>query len=130
MNCVQTLDNHITIVRGDYLEIALSINTGSDIYPELVDYRDVKYRESTIYFALMEPNQAFEDNILWKEYKLTLDFVYDPSNFTSDGELIIKLQPQDTIYLHPGPYYYTIKIKDAYDNRIYTIINNSSFKVL
>ena len=53
-----------------------------------------------VYFAVMYPNQWFEDAIFIKGYDLS-DIV--------DGKITIKLSPNDTRNLTPGIYYYTVK---------------------
>lgn len=55
-----------------------------------------------IYFALLYPNQAFEDAILIKGYT-TED--QDATN----GDILVKLSSKETRNLAPGTYYYTVK---------------------
>ena len=86
----------ITINRGDSFEASLFINCGTKMVPE----RYLLKPGDVVYFALMEPNQKFEDAILKKVYTLA-----DP--MTSDGDLIISLKSEDTQHLLEGKYYYT-----------------------
>ena len=56
-----------------------------------------------VYFALMEPNQTFEQAILKKVFTTE-------SPKTEDGNIIIHLKSTDTQNLLPGIYSYTIKL--------------------
>ena len=60
--------------------------------------------KDALYFALLYPNQRFEDAILIKGYT-----VEDQDDET--GEIIIKLTPNETRSLTPGIYYYTTKLQ-------------------
>jgi hypothetical protein len=55
----------IEIVRGDSFEYPLFINMGTEMYPERYLLKD----EDIVYFAVMEPNQRFENAILKKTFK-------------------------------------------------------------
>lgn len=90
----------ISVNRGDSFEVTLFINAGTEISPE----RYTLAENDTLYFAVMEPNQRFEDAILKKMY--TSD-----SDKTEDGDIIIAFYPNDTEYLLPGKYYYTAKLR-------------------
>lgn len=80
--------NIIKITRGDSFSFEF-------------DYPLLKANE-VIYFALLYPNQAFEDAIIIKGYTLEDQNV-------ADGSFAIKLSPRETRSLAPGVYYYTIK---------------------
>jgi len=89
----------ITASRGDTFEAPLFINAGSKLEPK-------KYFITTndeIYIGVMEANQLFENAIIRKKY------TYEDIN--KDGVIIVKFNPEDTIYLQPGKYYYQIKLK-------------------
>lgn len=86
-----------------------------------------------LYFGLMDPNQMFEDALVKKKYTAADIDPEDP-----DGTILISLDPEDTIDLYPGKYYYMIKLKMDHDetddegnNRhisdITTIINKTKF---
>lgn len=57
-----------------------------------------------VYFALMEPNQPFEQAVVKK--------VYTSENLNENGDVVIELNPEDTVCLVPNnDYYYQIKSK-------------------
>ena len=88
----------IRLTRGDSFDLPLTINQGTSLDP-------VRYeldKDDELYFALMEPNQPWEQAILKKKY--TFD---DKIN----GDIWIKLTPKDTMCLLPGLYYYQIKLR-------------------
>lgn len=57
-----------------------------------------------VYFALCYPHQPFEEAIVLKGYTLE-------DQDTKTGNINIKITPNDTKYLAPGIYYYTIKFQ-------------------
>ena len=86
-----------------------------------------------LYFGLMDPNQMFEDALVKKKYTSADIDPEDPY-----GTILISLEPEDTIDLYPGKYYYMIKLKmdheeaDDEGNSIHigdviTIINKTKF---
>ena len=56
-----------------------------------------------VYFAILEPHQAFEDAIV--------RHVYTTSDVNGDKNVLIRLTPEDTENLRPGVYYYEIKLQ-------------------
>lgn len=113
-------NNKIVVVnKGDSLTLTFPINLAGGI--ELDKYEMAV--EDRIYFAVCEPNQAFEDGVVRKI--LTIDDLDDK------GNVIINLVPADTYYLLPGNYYYEIKLKigDTADATIKTIIPKRKFVV-
>ena len=93
-------ENNIKLSRGDSLSMGLFINKGTALCPIRYDLSG----NDTVYFAVMEENQRFEDAIIKKVYN-------SESLKTSEGDLLIKLKPQDTEDLLSGMYRYTIKLK-------------------
>ncbi len=88
-----------------------------------------------VYFALLYPHQRFEDAIITKGYDCTDQIVKNGEN---TGEILIKIDPNDTKCLAPGIYYYTVKlyqggklneIDGSYDSAIEvrTIIERTKF---
>lgn len=57
-----------------------------------------------LYFALLYPNQPFEDAIIVKGY------THDDQNIET-GEITLTLTPNETRCLTPGIYYYTTKLQ-------------------
>ena len=53
----------IYLTRGDSAEFSLPLNSGSNLFPVMHEIDESDF----IYFALMEPNQFFEDAILKKK---------------------------------------------------------------
>ena len=116
----------IKINRGDSYEFSIVI-------PEKTDTSKNYLLESgrdAVYFALMFPHQPFEKAFLYKGY--TLD---DQDEET--GEILIKIEPNDTRRLSPGVYYYTVKLQrggtlnviDDFDepDEVRTLIERSKF---
>lgn len=100
------LNGVVELNRGDTVTIPIFINAGTAL-------RTILYRLKpcdTIYFALLEPHQKWEDAIL----KKTLDYQdFDTKNFC----VPVHFYSEDTEYLHPGTYYYEIKLrKDPQNN--------------
>ena len=89
----------IKINRGDSFEISVVITDKNDsTKPYILTGADA------LYFALMYPNQRFEEAIFVKGYTL------EEQNFET-GEVILKIVPNDTRTLTPGVYYYTVKLQ-------------------
>ena len=81
----------IRLTRGDSLDLPITINQGTTMEP-------VRYeldKDDELYFAVMEPNQPWEQAILKKKY------TFDDK---VDGDICIKLRPHDTMCLLPGIY--------------------------
>ena len=110
----------VEMFRGDSLELILDIRDGS----AMVNDKYLISSNDTIYFALMEVNQKFENAILKK--------VYTVENIDSEGNIKIKIFPSDTSSLLPGKYYYTIKMRHMNDNNndpydVYTLCKKTEF---
>ena len=91
----------ITMVRGDYFEIPLFINQGNHFYP--IRYSLIKDPNSTVTFALMAPNQNFENAIIKKTYTVN-------SFHTQQKDLNIILRPEETLRIPPGKYFYSVRV--------------------
>lgn len=91
----------ITLSRGDYAEIPLFINQGNKMYP--IRYSLLKDPSASIVFAVMAPQQIFERALIKKLYNAK-------SSHTKQKDLIIVLEPKDTIGLQPGKYFYSVRI--------------------
>ena len=94
-------DGSIRVTRGDSFSATLFINQGTEFVP----MRYVVGDNDTVYFGVMEPNQKFEDAVIRKKW------TYDTGLINQFGDLMITLTSDDTILLHPGKYYYQIKMK-------------------
>jgi len=127
------INNIVKMDRGDSYDLDVTINNGDSFYT-LKD-------NDKLYFALMEPNCEFEDAVLYKILTSTSDPL-----LKENGKLVeyhINLEPNDTVHLTPGVYYYTIKLKmdhpviddktgvqTAYIKEVYTVIDRSKFIIL
>lgn len=117
-------EGNIQLIRGDTLSLALFINQGNELVPSRYLLGD----NDTVYFALMEQNQLFENAILKKV------FTKETSEFTEDGDLIITLDPSDTESLLEGQYIYTIKLRttnlDTNREEVRTVVPEHQFSIM
>lgn len=117
-------EGNIQLIRGDTLSLALFINQGNELVPS----RYILGDNDEVYFALMEPNQLFENAILKKV------FTKETSEFTEDGDLIITLDPSDTENLLEGQYIYTIKLRttnlDTNREEVRTVVTEHQFSIM
>lgn len=88
----------IRLTRGDTLVLPIEINQGDNLVP--IRYELQEHDE--VYFGLMEPNQSWEDAILKRKYTFA---------DTQNNYLAVKLDPEHTMHLLPGLYYYQIKVR-------------------
>lgn len=117
--------NIIKINRGDTFEYPVRVYDKQDYNKNyLLTANDV------VYFALLYPNQRFEDAILIQGY------THEDQN-QDNGEIVIKLSVNNTRGLTPGIYYYTVKLQrggtleaiDDFDNpeEVRTLIERTKF---
>ena len=88
----------IKINRGDSFKYIINVEkkSGAEKYSLDVD--------EAVYFALMYPNQPFEEAIWIKGYThADLD--------QNTGKIIVSIEHNDTRFLAPGIYYYTVKLQ-------------------
>ena len=113
----------IRIMRGDSFRMPLPINMGTTMDPV---YKQLEENEF-LYFGVMEPNQAFEDAVLKKKYD-------KDSEKDEDGNTLLILNPEDTLDLLVGTYYYSLKLvrKDSNNKVEYvkTLISPTQFWLL
>lgn len=112
----------ITMTRGDYLSLEIELKSGKFPNETKYDLGEGDY----LFFGLMEPNQPFEKAIIKKE------FTYDDYDI-ENGTLRIKIEPDDTLMLMPGTYYYQIKVlykDEAGDIHIDTAVQKTKFIVV
>ena len=120
-----TKNNMIILNRGDTYEFDLTIDDDSS-----VDGRYHIQGDDTIYFGIMDPHQPFEEALVKKS------FTVDDADV--NGNLTIVIEPEDTLDLLPGTYYYSVKIHlqheninpedgqvDGYINKVHTVINKT-----
>jgi hypothetical protein len=90
----------INLMRGDSFTTPIYINLGSKLSPNMYKLKP----GDSLYFGLMEPNQAFEDAILKKKFDFT-------SPADEEGNTLLTIKPTDTEKLLVGKYYYMIKFR-------------------
>jgi hypothetical protein len=90
--------NIIKLNRGDSFEFYIKVTNKDNTDPYILTSKDA------VYFALMYPNQKFEDAIFIKGYTIGDQDI-------DTGEILIKVIPNDTRTLHTGIYYYTVKLQ-------------------
>lgn len=113
----------ITLNRGDCFKTPLFINIGTEEEPIRLDMN--KAPEVEIYFGVYAPGTKFENSFIIKK------FTYLDSN--SFGDVMISLNPQDTLYIRPGAYIYSVKAR-MYDKAqgewINTVIDANKFYII
>ena len=113
----------ITVNRGDSFQFPLVLNMGTNLEPE----KYVLDSNAFVYFAVMEPNQPFENALIRKKF--------DSNDVDENGNVIIKFRPQDTQCVLPGKYYYQVKLQrfnsdDPEDYDVNTVIEKTQFFIL
>lgn len=109
----------INLMRGDSFTAPIIINTGTTLEPKYYELQE----NDKLYFGLMEPNQAFEDAVMKKVYDFT-------SDKDTNGNILLRIEPQDTEKLLVGKYYYMIKLRtfDAFETEcVKTIVKPTLF---
>lgn len=115
-------DKVITMNRGDYLSLKIELKSGKFPHEEKYSVQE----DDIIFFGLMEPNQPFERAILKKELG------YDDYDIEG-GTLKVVLNPEDTIELVPGTYYYQIKVlyrDEAGITHVDTVVQKTKFNIV
>ena len=106
--CIET-----TLHRGDSAIISAMLCEGNNLTKIMYTLDE----SDEIYFAILEPNQCWENAIVKKKF----------TNL-SGTELKIELKPQDTMCLLPGLYYYQVKLRKK--DQVYTLNNRSRLYIL
>ena len=104
--------NIVLLNRGDSLELTLALSIDGISYTMTEGDR--------LYFGVMRPDQLFEDAFIRK--------VYTADDYNEYGFLVIKLKPEDSLWLLPGVYYYSLKLKKA-DGSVTTILPKTKFVI-
>lgn len=118
-------NNVIILNRGDTYEFELTIADEAS--------KDGCYHlqgDDTVYLGIMDPHQSFEDALVKKRFTV--------EDMDAHGGLTIVLEPEDTLDLLPGTYYYAVKLhmqhEDiylttnevvGYVDKVYTVINKT-----
>ena len=103
---METLNNIIIMTRGDTYEFSLNMTDETGEYT--LQDNDV------VYFGIMDPGQPFERALVRKRFTVNdLDAV---------GNLNIILEPEDTLDLLPGKYFYSVKLHMSHDELDYNTL--------
>ena len=110
----------ITVNRGDSFSFPLYLNCGTNLEPILYNIDS----SVVVYFAVMEPNQPFEEALIKKRYTA--------ADCDENGNVIIKFRPKDTQCVLPGKYYYQVKVQrfnsdDPEDYEVDTVVDKTLF---
>ena len=90
----------IKLNRGDSYEFWVNIPKKEDASQSYL----LDPIKDAVYFAIVFPHQRFENAILFKGYTAE-------EQDQETGDILIKLEPNDTRRLQPGVYYYTVKLQ-------------------
>lgn len=124
----------ITLNRGDTFTLPIHINLGSGVAPDYGDEEGEKYKTyilrnaDKLYFALLLPNQKWEDAIVKK--------VISANDIDPEQKVVLlHFYPEDTEYLTPGNYYYQIKLQRCPQStkdgeHIDTVVPRTKFVIL
>lgn len=117
----EILNGKITHYRGDTLSTPIKIYEGDRLCPTQYTLNE----NDVLYLGIMEPGQAFEDAIIKKTFNSC-------SQKDDNGNVILNLNSEDTEFVAPGTYYYSLKIKQVIDDRLVvkTIIYPTLFWLL
>jgi hypothetical protein len=98
----------IVLNRGDTYEFDLTIDDG---------YR--LQEDDTVYMGIMDPHHPFEAALVKKRF--TADEMDD------SGKIHIVIEPEDTVDLLPGTYYYAVKLHLQHGevDKVRTLINKT-----
>ena len=129
MDITNKYNNNVIIMnRGDTFKFDLTLNDNAS-----ADGRYHLKEDDALYLGIMDPHQPFEVALVRKKY--TVDDCDDA------GNLVIKIEPKDTLDLLPGTYYYAVKLKmghydvdantgeptDDYIDDVITVIHKTKF---
>jgi hypothetical protein len=96
-------NNVFTMNRGDTATMNFNVNVE---LPEdvIID---------KLYLGITEPNQYFEDALIKKTFEINKDItITDENNIWSFS---IQIDPEDTVDIIPGTYYYEVKASGVID---------------
>ena len=116
-------DGIIRLSRGDSCKLPLFINQGTAVAPIRYNLKELDKENTVVYLSVMQPNQYFENGCIRKKFsKKSGNW-----NLNEYGDLIISIDPKDTLYLMPGKYFYEIKVDLNGNNKINTLIQKKEF---
>lgn len=117
-------NNVFTMNRGDTATMNFNVNVE---LPEdvIID---------KLYLGITEPNQYFEDALIKKTFEINKDITITTEN--NIWSFSIQINPEDTVDIIPGTYYYEVKasgIIDQNEERIdfaTTIVQKTKFIIV
>lgn len=125
-----SLNNIITMTRGDTLEVAFAKEA-------LNEYANYELQgEDTLFFGLMDPNHPFEEALIRKRF--------DRFDLKNISEFVLTFEPEETLDLLPGKYFYALKLwlnhpevnettqrlTGNHINKVLTLINKTKFIII
>lgn len=110
----------ITMTAGDTLLAPLFLNAGTKLEPK----RYVLTPGDRVFFAVMLPGQPFEKALVRKEYT--------SEDLTSLGDVLIRLDAEDTENIRPGTYWYEVKLMATRNDKDYvdTVVPRRKFFII
>ena len=118
MNYIVKKNNMITMIRGDSFIHHFCLEIGRFPRKKKLVIGD----DDLIYFGVMNPSDHFEHSIIKKEFT--------KEDFDSEGNLVITLEPEDTVWLDPGTYYYELKLLTSEHPQLKTLVQKTRFTIL
>ena len=96
-------NNVFTMNRGDTATMNFNVNVE---LPENVII-------DKLYLGITEPNQYFEDALIKKTFEINKDITITAEN--NIWSFSIQINPEDTVDIIPGTYYYEVKASGVID---------------
>ena len=116
-----SINNLITVSRGDSFKCPLFLNCGTDIDPDRYYIKDGEI----VIFAIEYPNQCFENAVIKKEFGYT--------DRNEHGDIVVSIDGEETKILLSGTYYYEIKALLLDENNKYfvnTVVEKTLFTIV
>jgi len=111
----------IKLYRGDTFNFVLNIDDESTL-----EHYYILRPNDLVYLGVTEPHQPFENAIIKK--------IFTAENCDTSGNIVITFNPEDTVNLEPGVYYYSIKLRKNVDDErkeeVMTVIPKTKFVIL
>ena len=121
------IDNNgiINLYRGDCLQVPLFINIGTDEEPIRLDFNKFSNLDIEVYFGVYSKNCPFEHSFIRKKFTCL--------DANSLGDIIVKIDPQDTLCVIPGSYFYSVKLRmqdNIQGEFVSTVIDRNIFNII
>lgn len=112
----------ITLTRGDCFKAPLFINIGTESEPIRLNVNI--FPELEVYLGVYLPGSRFENSLIRKRFT--------DKDCNEHGDVVISIEPQDTLKLRSGTYMYTIKARiysKEYGEWVATVVDSSKFQL-